>query len=120
MLIQWLSTSGWISKYASSGHKIYLEDGNEVWNTGIGATLYYGNGMAYGHMLGPNMAAAKSAAGYDPKVVKLVVNNWMAPAQVYGQFGWVHNVLSAAQGTPNGLPDFGDVAPNTLNYLGNY
>ena len=120
MLIQWLSTSGWISKYAASGHKIYLEDGNEVWNTGIGATLYYGNGMAYGSTLGPNMAAAKSAAGYDPKVVKLVGNSWVAPNQGYGPFGWVHNVLTVAKGTPNGLPDFVDVAPYTLNYLGNF
>ena len=66
------------------------------------------------------MAAAKSAAGYDPKVVKLVGNNWVAPNQGYGPFGWVHNVLSVAQGTPNGLPDFVDVAPYTLNYLGNF
>ena len=29
-------------------------------------------------------------------------------------------VLSAAQGTPNGLPDFVDDAPYTLNYLGNF
>jgi hypothetical protein len=120
MLIQWLSTSGWISKYAASGHKIYIEDGNEVWNTAIGATLYYGNGMAYGYTLGPNLAAAKSAAGYDPKVVKLVGNNWGAPDQGYGPFGWVHNILSVAQGTPNGLPDFVDVAPYTLNYLSNF
>ena len=120
MLIQWLSTSGWISKYAASGHKIYLEDGDEVWNPGTGATLYYGNGMAYGYTLGPNMAAAKSAAGYDPKVVKLVGNSLVAPNQGYGPFGWVHIVLSAAQGTPNGLPDFVDVAPYTLNYLGNF
>ena len=46
------------------GHKIYLEDGNEAWNSGMGATLYHGNGMAYGYTLGPNMAAAKSAEGY--------------------------------------------------------
>jgi hypothetical protein len=120
MLIQWLSTSGWISKYAASGHKIYLEDGNEVWNSGVGATLYYGNGMAYGHTLGPNMGAAKSAEGYDPNVVKLVGNNWAAPNQGYGQFGWVHNVLTVAQATPNGLPDFIDDAPYTLNHLGNF
>ena len=120
MLIQWLSTSGWISKYAASGHKIYLEDGDEVWNPGTGATLYYGNGMAYGYTLGPNMAAAKSAAGYDPKVVKLVGNSLVAPNQGYGPYGWVHIVLSAAQGTPNGLPDFVDVAPYTLNYLGKF
>ena len=53
MLIKWLSTSGWISKYSASGHKIYLEDGNEAWNSGVaGATLYYGNGMAYGSYAG--------------------------------------------------------------------
>ena len=120
MLINWLSTSGWISKYAASGHKIYLEDGNEAWNSGVGATLYYGNGMAYGYTLGPNMAAAKSATGYDPKVIKLVANSWVAPNQGYGPFGWVHNVLTVAQATPNGLPDFVDDAPYTLNYLGNF
>ena len=120
MLIQWLNTSGWISKYAASGHKIYLEDGNEAWNTGTGATLYYGNGMAYGYTLGLNMAAAKSAAGYDPKVVKLVGNSLVAPNQGYGPYGWVQIALSAAQGTPNGLPDFVDVAPYTLNYLGTF
>jgi hypothetical protein len=120
MLIQWLSTSGWISKYAASGHKIYLEDGDEVWNTGIGATLYYGNGKAYGYTLGLNVAAAKSAAGYDPKVVKLVGNSSAAPNQGYGPYGWVHIALSAARGTPNGLPDFVEVAPYTLNYLGKF
>ena len=119
-LIHWLSTSGWTSKYAASGHKIYLEDGNEAWNSGMGATLYYGNGMAYGYTLGPNMAAAKSAAGYDPNIIKLVGNSWVAPNQGYGGFGWVHNALTVARGTPNGLPDFVYVAPYTLNYLGNF
>jgi len=120
-LIQWLSASGWISNYAASGHKIYLEDGNEAWNSGVsGATLYYGNGMAYGSTLGPNMAAAKSASGYKPKVIKLVANGWVAPNQGYGPFGWVHNVLTLAKATPNGLPDFVDYAPYMLNYLGNF
>jgi hypothetical protein len=120
MLIQWLSTSGWISNYAASGHKIYLEDGNEAWNSGVGATLYHGNGMAYGFTVGPNMAAAKSASGYNPKVIKLVANGWVAPNQGYGPFGWVHNVLTVAKATPNGLPDFVDDAPYMLNYLGNF
>ena len=121
MLIQWLSTSGWISNYAASGHKIYLEDGNEAWNSGVaGATLYFGNGMAYGSIVGPNMAAAKSASGYNPKVIKLVANGWVAPNQGYGQYGWVHNVLTLAQATPKGLPDFVDYAPYMLNYLGNF
>ena len=52
--------------------------------------------------------------------IKLVGNSWVAPNQGYGPFGWVHNVLSVAQRTPNGLPDFVDVAPYTLNYLGNF
>jgi hypothetical protein len=120
MLVSWLSTSGWISKYAASGHTIYLEDGNEAWNSGVGSTLPNGNGSAYGYTLGPNMAAAKSATGYDPHVIKLVANAWAAPNQGYGPFGWVHNVLSVAQATPNGLPDFVDDAPYTLNYLGNF
>ena len=120
MLVNWLSSSGWISNYAASGHKIYLEDGNEAWNSGVGSTLFYGNGSAYGYTLGQNMAAAKSATGYDPNVIKLVGNNWAAPNQGYGQFGWVHNVLTVAQRTPNGLPDFVDDAPYTLNYLGNF
>jgi hypothetical protein len=119
-LVHWLGTSGWTSKYAASGHKIYLEDGNETWNSGMGATLYFGNGMAYGYTLGPNMAAAKSAAGYEPNIIKLAGNSWVAPNQAYGPFGWVHNVLTVARGTPNGLPDFVAVAPYTLNYLGNF
>jgi hypothetical protein len=120
MLIQWLSTSGWISKYAAAGHKIYLEDGSEVWNTGTGATLYYGNGVAYGYTLGLNVAAAKSAPGYDPKVVKLVGNNLVAANQGYGLYGWLQIFLTTAKGTPNGLPDFVDAAPYTLNYLGTF
>ena len=120
MLIQWLSTSGWTSKYAASGHKIYLEDGNEAWNFSVQDSLYYGNGLAYGYTLGQNMAAAKSATGYDPQVIKLVGNSWAAPNQGYGQFGWLHNALTTAQSTPNGLPDFVDDAPYMLDYLGNF
>jgi hypothetical protein len=119
-LIDWLSTSGWISKYEASGHKIYLEDGNEAWNASVGSTLFNGNGMAYGYTLGPNMAAAKLVPGYDPAVIKLVGNSWGAPNQGYGPFGWVQNVLSVADRTTDGLPDFVDNAPYTLNYLGNF
>jgi hypothetical protein len=120
LLVEWLSASGWTAKYLAADHKIYLEDGNEAWNSGVSATLYHGNGMAYGYTLGPNMAAAKSASGYNPNVIKLVANGWAAPNQGYGQFGWVHNVLTVAQATPNGLPDFVDDAPYMLNYLGNF
>ena len=120
MLINWLSSSGWISTYAESGHKIYLEDGNEAWNSAAGCSLYSGDGTAYGYTLGPNMAAARAASGYNSSVIKLVGNSWVAPGQGYGQWGWVHNVLTGAKGTSNGLPDFVDDAPYMLNYLGNF
>src|SRR5450631_429737 len=121
MLINWLSSSGWISTYAASGHKIYLEDGNEAWNSGVGATLYYGNGVAYGYTLGLNMAAAKQANGYNSKVIKLVSNSWNAGTQGYSPWGWLGISMNAAgctNGTQPGCPDLVDVAPYTLNYLG--
>jgi hypothetical protein len=120
MLINWLSSSGWISTYSASGHKIYLEDGNEAWNSGAMPSLYNGNGTAYGYTLGLNMAAARAASGYNSRVIKLVGNGWAAANQGQGPFGWVHNVLTVARATPNGLPDFIDEAPYTLNYLGNF
>ena len=119
-LVDWLNSSGWISTYAKARHTIYLEDGNEAWNSGVGGTLYYGNGMAYGEALGPNMAAARAASGYNPTVIKLVGNSWVAGNQGYGPFGWIHNSLTVAQSTPNGLPDFVDDAPYLLNYLGSF
>jgi hypothetical protein len=76
--------------------------------------------MAYEYTLGPNMAGAKSAVGYDPNIIKLVGNSWVAPNQGYGGFRWVHNVLTVARGMPNGLPEFVAVAPYTLHYLGNF
>lgn len=120
LLVNWLSTSGWTAKYSAANHKIYLEDGNEAWNSGVGAALHYGNGIVYGAMMGPKMAAAKSARGYAPDVIRLVANGWVAANQGYGPFGWVHNVLTHAGATPNGLPDFIDAAPYTLNYLGHF
>jgi hypothetical protein len=68
----------------------------------MGATLNFGSGMAYEYKLGPDMAAAKSAVGYDPNIIKLVGNNWVAPNQGYGGFGWVHNVLTVARACPTG------------------
>ena len=88
-LINWLNSSGWISTYAASGHKIYLEDGNEAWNT-VPASIWNGNGTAYGYTLGLNMAAARAASGYNSSVIKLVGDGWVAPDQGYGPYGWVH------------------------------
>ena len=63
MLINWLSSSGWISTYASSGHKIYLEDGNEAWNSGVSAALYNGNGMVTGPRWAPTWRQRNRPAG---------------------------------------------------------
>jgi len=117
-LINWLSSSGWISTYAAAGHKIYLEDGNENWNS-VSASIYNGNGTAYGYTLGLNVAAAKAASGYKSSVIKLVGNSWVAPNQGYGAFGWIQNTLTTAHRTAStGLPDYVDNAPYMLNYLG--
>ena len=103
MLVNWLSTSGWISKYAASGHTIYLEDGNEAWNSGVGGTLFYGNGCAYGYTLGPNMAAAKSATGYDPHVIKLVGNSWVrSPTGIWAVWLGAQCPDSRAERRPTG------------------
>jgi hypothetical protein len=117
-LVNWLSSSGWISTYASSGHKIYLEDGNEAWNA-VPASIWNGDGIAYGYTLGLNMAAAKAAFGYNSSVIKLVGDGWIAANQGYGPFGWINNTLTTAHTTAStGLPDFIDNAPYMLNYLG--
>ena len=122
MLINWLTTSGWISNYSSIGTQDLSggrQRGMELRRRRRRALLWQWHGLRV-HTLGPNMAAAKSASGYNPKVIKLVANGWVAPNQGYGPYGWVHNVLTLAQATPNGLPDFVDDAPYMLNYLGNF
>ena len=119
-LINWLSTSGWISTYAASGHQIYLEEGNENWNS-VSASINNGNGSAYGYTLGLNMAAAKAATGYSSSVVKLVGNGWVAANQGYGAFGWLRQIMQysgCTNGTQSGCPNFVDLAPYMLNYLG--
>jgi hypothetical protein len=122
-LINWLSSSGWISTYAATGHHIYLEDGNEAWNGGASASLTYGDGLSYGYTLGLNLAAAKAASGYNSGVIKLVGDGWVAPSQGYGPYGWIANTMQAAGCTLSAqadCPNFIDNAPYMLNYLGNF
>ncbi len=122
-LINWLNSSGWTSTFAASGHKIYLEDGNEAWNTGVPATLFQGNGLAYGYTLGLNMAAAKAASGYNGVVIKLVADGWATGTQGYGPYGWIALTMQAARcnfSSKASCPDFIDSAPYTLNYLASF
>ena len=85
MLINWLSTSGWISKYAASGHKIYLEDGNEAWNSGCRrhALLRQWHGLRV--YAGPKWRLRNRLPVTTPMSIKLVGNSWVAPNQGYGQ-----------------------------------
>jgi hypothetical protein len=117
-LISWLSSQGWVSTFASMGRKIYLEEGNEAWNSAAAGGLWSGGGNTYGHFLGPNMAAAKAASGYNSSVIELVGDNGLAGG--VGSYSWEHDVLTVAQQTPNGLPDVMDQAAYTLDNLTSY
>ena len=117
-LINWLSSQGWVSTFAGIGHKIYLEEGNEAWNSGATGGLWAGGGTTYGHFLGPNMAAAKAATGYNSSVIKLVGDNNTAGGA--GPYSWEYAALSVAQQTKNGIPDVMDQAAYTLNDLTGY
>jgi len=122
-LVNWLNSSGWTAAYAAAGHRIYLEDGNEAWNTGAPSSLYEGNGLAYGYTMGLNMAAARAAAGYNSSVIRLVSDSWAAGEQGYGSYGWLALSMQGAGcrlGAAASCPDFVDDAPYLLNYLGAY
>jgi hypothetical protein len=130
-LIKWLADSSkgpsagesWTQAFAEAGYKIYLEDGNETWNTAAGPDLWAGNGSTYGYFLGLKMQAAKAARGYNHSQIKLVGDSWAAPGQGYGIYGWVYRALSAAgcsKATTSRCPDFVDNAPYMLNWLNNF
>jgi hypothetical protein len=130
-LIEWLadpsagpsSGTSWIQAFAAAGFRIYLEDGNEVWNTSAGPGLWAGNGPIYGHFLGSAMAAAKAASGYNSSVIRLVADSWAAPAQGYGPYGWVHNMLTSAgcsRANRMHCPDFVSTAPYLFSYLADF
>lgn len=119
-MINWLQSSGWNASYAASGHKIYLEIGNEAWNSSAFGSLYEGNGSVYGYFVGPDVAAAKAASGYNSAVDKIVVDSWDAATEGYGAFGWAHTVLTEAKAVTNGLPDDVEIATYAYSYFGVY
>jgi hypothetical protein len=127
-LVNWLAdpahgpTAGtsWIQAFAAAGYRIYLEDGNENWNTTGGPSLWSGGGAVYGYVLGQHVSAAKAASGYDGSVVKLVGNSWAAAGQGNSAYGWAQGALTAAgcsaTSTTN-CPDFMDTAPYLFGWL---
>jgi hypothetical protein len=119
-LITWLSTNTSYLALVAAGHKVHLEAGNEAFNSGAGGAMYQGDGILYGSWIGPNMAAAKAATGYNATSMKRVGNSWFAPGQCYGTFSWIYEMLTTAGATTNGLPDLVDIAPYNFSYLGGY
>jgi hypothetical protein len=127
-LINWLANTSdgpspgvsWIQEFSKIGHKIYLEDGNETWNTSVPGGLWAGGGATYGYFLGPNIAAARVASGYNSSVIKLVSDNQDGG---YGTYSWLQVSLSTAGcslSTPSHCPDFQDSASYTLGYLASF
>ena len=92
---------------------IYLEMGNEIWNSPNGNNVWAGNGSAYGTLLGNNVAAFKASAFYNSKM-KIVGSGFVL--QSNGIYGWNYSVLSFAK-TAGGLPDFIDGAPYIFNTM---
>jgi hypothetical protein len=130
-LINWLANSthgpnastSWISAFAAKGLYIYLEEGNEAWNSGTFAGLWAGNGTSYGYFVRPNITAAKAASGYNSSVIKLIANSWVAPNQGYGQYGWLARLMSTlgcSRSSRISCPDYVDNAPYTLGYLASF
>jgi hypothetical protein len=119
-LITWLSTNTSYLALVAAGHKVYLEAGNEAFNSGAGGAMYHGDGVLYGSWIGPDMAAAKAATGYNHSGMKLVGNGWFAPGQCYATFSWAYEMLTTASLTANGLPDLIDIAPYNFSFLSNY
>lgn len=118
-LITWASTDSNYLALKALGYKIFFEKGNEPWNPGSQGSFYSGGGLVYGTFLGPAMAAAKAATGYDSTFMKLVGAGWIAQGyQSPGQ--WGNNVVTSAAATTNGKPDYMDNAAYTSDYLLNF
>jgi len=84
-----------------------VEKGYEAWNSGVGATLYFGNGMAYGYTLGRNMAAAKAASGYNWLVNDLLCQ--MRVIQMKTLFEILAAILCLAVSAPALAADVGSL-----------
>ena len=93
---------------------IYLEMGNEIWNGANGENLTGNQGLTYGAMVGANVAAFKASSFYNSNM-KTVMSGFIQQSD--GPYGWNVEVLSAASGVTNGLPDYIDGAPYVFDNL---
>jgi hypothetical protein len=118
-LITWLSTNTHYLNIVAAGNTVYLANGNEAFNSAAGGSLYQGDGILYGSILGPNVAASRGASGYNATHMKLVGSNWFASNQSDNIYGWAYETLINAKLTSNGLPDFMEIAPYNFSTLNN-
>jgi hypothetical protein len=103
----------WPQVFTAAGHgQIYLEMGNEIWNSPNGENLYVNNGQNYGLLLGANVAAFKASPYYISSMH--IVGSGFVGANTGN---WNNNVLTAAQTITNGLPDFIDAAPYQYTFM---
>jgi hypothetical protein len=84
---------------------IYLEMGNEIWNSPNGEDVYGNGGQNYGTLLGANVAALKASSFYASNI-KMVASGFVLQSDF--AYGWNWTVLTAAG---NHLPDYIDGAP---------
>jgi len=94
-------------------HNIYLEMGNEIWNSPNGSNLWANGGATYGTLLGTNVSAFKSATYYGG-TMHVVGSGFIV--QSSGGYGWNAQVLNAAKNA-GGLPDYIDGAPYLFDYM---
>jgi hypothetical protein len=85
-------------------HHIYLEMGNEVWNSPNGQDLFGNGGQNYGNLVARNVAALKASKFYK-RSMKFVASGFILQSDFV--YGWNWTVLTAAR--PH-LPDYIDGA----------
>ena len=94
--------------------QIYLEFGNEVWNSPNGVGLFTNSGYTYGLLVGANNAALKSSPYYSSKL-HMVASGFIQSDT--GSSSWNGQVLSAAKTVTNGLPDYIGGAPYVFDNM---
>lgn len=118
-MVTQLSTRGYTAAFAALGLTIWLEDGNEPWNS-IQGEQVSGGGKVYAALSGAKMTAAHGATGYNGSAVKLIMDGWASNGQSYGNFSWSHTIMATAgctNWTQSSCPDSIDGAPYTLGQL---
>jgi hypothetical protein len=96
---------GQITPWTQVFNHIYLEMGNEIWNSPNGEDVYGNGGQNYGVLLAANIVSLKSSPFYSSNL-KMVGSGFELQSNF--AYGWNWTVLTAAG---SNLPDYIDGAP---------